>query len=229
MQHPPATQHPLPVLCHPQQYEKKQIYLHHTVSSPNPYNVADWWVEQHRHTGFKIATAYIIAGAPNTPDAPYKDGEIIQIFPHQNWAAHLGKPTQTPGTNPLPATTLHKHSIAIELCNWGYVRQLPAANFVSGTGSIIRPENVIALNYREKQYWHRYTAAQIESLRQLLLHLTSVYDIPRTYNPMFSICPEALHGQPGIFSHTSVRIDKTDISPQPAMVKMLQELNAKQS
>lgn len=225
MQAPPITQYPLPVLCHPQQHEKKQIYLHHTVSSPNPYNVANWWVEQHRQTGFKIATAFIIAGAPDTIQATYKDGEIIQIFPHQNWAAHLGKPTQTPGTQPLSATTLHRHSIGVELCNWGYVRRLPAGNYVTGGKAIIKQDKVLELNYRNQQHFQRYTPAQIESLRQLLLYLTATYNIPRTYFPMFGICPEALHGQPGIFSHTSVRADKTDISPQPDIIKMLQNLN----
>lgn len=227
MQPPVITEHPIPLLCHPVKHEKRQIYLHHTVSSPNPYNVCNWWVEQSKHTGYKIATAFIIAGAPTTPDAPYKDGEILQIFPHQYWAAHLGKPTQTPGTNPLPAGTLHKHSIAIELCNWGYVRQMPAANFVTATGTILKPDKVLKLNYRNQQYYQAYTDAQIESLRQLLLYLTNVYNIPRTYNPMFGICPEALHGQPGIYSHTSVRIDKTDISPQPKIINMLQNLNQK--
>lgn len=220
------TYYPIPTLCHPQQHPKNQIYIHHTISNGNPYNVANWWVQQQKNTGYKIATAFIIAGSPDSHiDATFKDGEIIQLFTEENWAAHLGKPTQTPGTQPLTAAQLHRQSIAIELCNWGYVRRLPAGNYITGGGTILKQDKVIELNYRNQQHFHRYTPAQIESLRQLLLNLTQKYNIPRTYNPIFGICPEALHGKPGIFSHTSVRIDKTDISPQPQIIQMLKTLS----
>lgn len=219
-----TTYHHYPNLYHKQAFLKRQIYIHHTVSNANPYNVAEWWQRRYKETGQRIATAYIIAGAPTNFDAPYQDGEILQIFPEEYFAAHLGKVSETPGTDPLPPVTLHRHSIAIELCNWGYVKKGTAANFFSATGEILKPDKVIDLDYRNQQYYHRYTDAQIESLRQLLLYLTKKYNIPRTYYPMFGICPEALHGQPGIFSHTSVRKDKTDCSPQPKLITMLKSL-----
>jgi len=34
----------------------------------------------------------------------------------------------------------------------------------------------------------------------------------------------ALEGHPGIWSHTSVRIDKSDIFPQPELLSMLRSL-----
>ena len=42
---------------------------------------------------------------------------------------------------------------------------------------------------------------------------------------MWDISENALSGQPGIFTHTSVRSDKTDCHPQPELVRMLIELD----
>lgn len=210
-------------LCHQQAFKKRQIYIHHTVSSGNPINVITWWQQREMMTGEKVATAYVIAGRKTTPTSSYKDGEIYSAFPDKYWAAHLGKPTRTPGTNPLPASTLHKQSIAIELCNWGWLEQIND-QYYTNKGTVIPANEVLPLDYRHKPYYQLYTDAQIESLRQLLLHLTNLYDIPRNFHPMFGICPEALEGKPGIFSHTSVRSDKWDCAPQPKLLEMLRSL-----
>lgn len=41
---------------------------------------------------------------------------------------------------------------------------------------------------------------------------------------MFDICTRAMDGENGIFTHTSVRSEKFDFSPQPKLIKMLQEI-----
>ena len=158
-----------------------------------------------------------------SPSDKYKDGDIFSPFPDKYHAAHLGKIARIPGIKTLPVAELHKHSIGIELCNWGWLSE-DDGKYYSDKGETIPPDEVIALDYRGKPFYQRYTDAQIESLRLLLLHLTAKYDIPRHFYPMFGICPEALQGKPGIFSHTSVRTDKRDCAPQPKLLTMLQSL-----
>lgn len=212
-------------VCHHQVFKKKQIYIHHTVSNGNPINVCNWWEQREMMTNEKVGTAYVIAGRNTSTIAEYKDGAIYSPFPDKYWAAHLGSITRPSGIKTLSASELHKHSIAIELCNWGWLSEVNG-KYYSDKAKIIPPDEVIALDYRGKQYYQLYTDAQIESLRTLLLYLTDKYDIPRTYFPMFGICPEALQGKPGIFSHTSVRKDKCDCAPQPKLLSMLQSLNS---
>lgn len=212
-------------LCHQQVFKKKQIYIHHTVSSGNPINVAAWWQQREHVTNEKVATAYIIAGRKTSDKSVHEDGQICQVFPDKYWAAHLGKPSKTPGTNPLPAQTLHKHSIGIELCNWGWLQKINGKYYTTKAVEIPDTE-VLQISYRGKNYYQLYTDAQIENLRILLLWLTDKYDIPRTFHPMFGICPEALEGKPGIFSHTSVRIDKWDCCPQPKLLNMLRSIGS---
>jgi hypothetical protein len=210
-------------ICRQQIFKKKQIYIHHTVSNGNPYNVASWWEQSELATGDKIGTAYIIAGRKMSPSDKYKDGDIYSPFPDKYHAAHLGKIARIPGIKNLPVAELHKHSIAIEVCNWGWLEERNN-KYYSNKDTLIPPEETIKLEYRGKPFYQLYTDAQIESLRLLLLHLTDKYDIPRHFYPMFGICPEALQGKPGIFSHTSVRADKWDCAPQPKLLTMLRSL-----
>jgi hypothetical protein len=210
-------------ICHQQVFKKKQIYIHHTVSNGNPINVCSWWEQREMMTNEKVGTAYVIAGRKTSATVKYDDGAIYSPFPDKYWAAHLGAITRPAGIKALSASELHKHSIGIELCNWGWLSE-DDGKYYSDKGKTIPPDEVIALDYRGKQYYQLYTDAQIESLRLLLLHLTDKYDIPRHFYPMFGICPEALQGTPGIFSHTSVRTDKRDCAPQPKLLAMLQSL-----
>jgi hypothetical protein len=70
-----------------------------------------------------------------------------------------------------------------------------------------------------------YTDAQIESTRQLLVYLCDQYKIPKDYQSIiFDIDKRALRGEAGIFTHNSVRKDKSDIYPCPRMIAMLENL-----
>jgi len=88
-------------------------------------------------------------------------------------------------------------------------------------------EDVIKLpnKYKGHQFYHNYTDAQIESTRDLLLLWRERYKIPITYNEdIWDICPRALEGKAGVFTHNSVRTDKIDIYPHPKMIEMLKSL-----
>jgi hypothetical protein len=51
------------------------------------------------------------------------------------------------------------------------------------------------------------------------------YNIPLNYHEdIWDVTPRALKGEPGVYTHNSVRFDKTDISPQPNMIAMLKGL-----
>jgi len=41
---------------------------------------------------------------------------------------------------------------------------------------------------------------------------------------MWEVSKKALKGESGIFTHNSIRKDKTDIFPQPEMIQMLKSL-----
>ncbi len=79
--------------------------------------------------------------------------------------------------------------------------------------------------YRGYKYFPKYTEKQIASLKKLLLYWCDRYDIPTTYNEdIWDINKRALSGERGIFLHTSFRDDKSDLHPDPALIKMLKSL-----
>ena len=79
--------------------------------------------------------------------------------------------------------------------------------------------------YKGHKHWFTYTDAQIESLRQLVVYLCETYDIPKDYNEsIWDIDLDALKGNKGIFTHNSVRKDKSDMYPCPKVIQMLKNL-----
>jgi hypothetical protein len=195
---------------------KRQIFIHHTAGHSNPYNDIHGWAQ----TPARIATAFIIGGQSKVPAQNLYDGKILQTYSSKNWAYHLGLKN-----NP---NKLDKFSIGIELCNFGHVIKRPDGKFQTYVGSFLHPDQVIDLGYKYKgyQFYQLYTDAQIESLRELLDYLCTTWNIPRQFKgmEMFNVDKRALAGEPGIWTHTSVRADKNDCSPQPKLIKMLKEL-----
>lgn len=185
---------------------KKQIVIHHTVSGPNATRVFEGWASNPD----RVATAFVIGG----------DGIITQGFTSKYWAHHLGlKKTNN--------TALNKASIAIEVCNWGGLT-FKDGKYYSAFNREVAPNEVIdyGKKWRGYRFFHKYTAAQIESLRQLLAYLADKFAISKTYNEdMWDISKNALSGKNGIYTHVSYREDKSDMHPQPELVAMLKELS----
>ena len=99
--------------------------------------------------------------------------------------------------------------------------------FYNYVGGEVNPSYVTTLEtaYKGYKHWYKYTDAQIESLRQLVVYLCETYDIPKNYRKeIFDLDNEAFKGTPGIYTHNSVRKDKADIYPCPRMIKMLENL-----
>jgi len=191
---------------------KKQIYLHHTAGNGDAVGVSRYW----NRNDSRIATAFIIA----------ESGDIVQCFSSKHWAWHLGIDAEDLARSGARYQNLNKTSVGIEVCNWGYLKKVDG-NYITYTGTKVKPENVTTLDgpYKGHLYWYKYTDAQIESLRKLIVYLCDTYQIPNEYREqIWGIDREAFMGTPGIYTHNSVRKDKSDIYPDSRMIKMLQSL-----
>ena len=195
-----------------EKHTKRQIYLHHTAGGGDAKSVARYF----NKTTERVATAFIVGNS----------GEIVQCFSSQDWAYHLGLKSSIFTKHKLVYRSLDKTSVGIEICNWGPLRY-SGGKYYNYVGGEVLPKDVIKLDspFKKHLYWQKYTPEQIESTRQLLDYLCNTYDIPRSYNEdIFDISLRALKGEAGIYTHNSVRTDKSDIFPQPDMVEMLKNL-----
>ena len=195
-----------------EEHPKRQIYLHHTAGGPSATNVAKFFNSQPG----RVATAFIIGAK----------GTIVQCFSSKHWAYHLGLNQEVFTEAGVPYQSLDKISIGIEICNYGPLikRNGYYYNYVGGKVDYTKV-TFLDQKYKGHIYWQSYTDAQIESTRQLLVYLCDTYSIPRTYfTSIFDIDKRALQGDRGIFTHNSVRKDKSDIYPCPRMIAMLEAL-----
>ena len=201
---------------------KSTIYLHHTAGSSNPYATVRWWGE----TTERVGTAFVIGGKPYRSSDSWADGELIQAFSSKYWAYHLGVNYNNMPPGSVNSKILNSESIAIEICNFGYLNYHDG-HFMTYVNTIVPESEVMEVNYKGRQYWHKYTDAQLETLRELLLYLTDKFEISREYKgiEMFRLDMRAFEHENGIWSHSSVRKDKTDIYPDPRIIAILEQLN----
>lgn len=205
---------------------KKIIVLHHTAGNSSAANTIYGW----QFNPERVGTAFVISRGNKNE----KDGEIFQAFGSKYYAYHIAF---SKNTNKVPSkyhnftleTQIAKSSIGIEICNFGGILKDKDGNFRNYLNGIIPSEEVVELDtmWRGFKFYHSYTDAQVSSLKELLIYLCDKYNISKKYNDdMFDICIRALDGENGIFSHNSYRVDKNDISPQPKIIKMLQDIEA---
>jgi len=193
-------------------HPKKQIYLHHTAGGPDAVSVARFFNNKEG----KVATAFIIGA----------NGTIVQCFSSKHWAYHLGLKQEIFTEAGVSYQSLDKISVGIEICNYGPLTKRNGYyyNYVGGKVDYTKV-TFLDQKYKGHIYWQSYTDAQIESTRQLLVYLCDTYNIPRDYfATIFDIDKRALRGESGIFTHNSVRKDKSDIYPCPKMIAMLEAL-----
>jgi N-acetyl-anhydromuramyl-L-alanine amidase AmpD len=196
--------------------EKKQIVLHHTVSGQGVDGDITWW----RETADRIGTAIIVGW----------DGKIYQCFASKYWAHHLG-------THAANNKALNMASIGIEIDAWGglmrtnrlwYPAKWDATLKQNVPNTSVRPiQNVQIYEQGFKGFYgfEKYTAAQIEAVRKLLIFWNEKYNIPLDYNEdMWKISSKALAGEAGVWTHVSFREDKSDCHPQPELIQMLKSL-----
>jgi len=217
---------------------KQWLALHHTAGGHDPHTVIRQWNDDTRG---RIATQFVIGGISTTNGSDMQDGRIVECFPDKDWAYHLGE---------NGSSHLHPESVALEICNWGYLtkggytrkQQWIAKDpdrFYNYTGGIIPDSMICDLTFKFKghQYYHLYTDKQLESLIRLSKEIASRHpkiDLKaglhqwissQSPNDAFEFKKEAYNGtSKGVFSHSNIRADKTDLSPQPKLIQALQSL-----
>jgi N-acetyl-anhydromuramyl-L-alanine amidase AmpD len=204
-----------------EEFTKTQITLHHTAGNSSGVNVIADWNSDSRG---RIGTAFVISG-PGAKNSA--DGEIVQGFSSKYWAYHLGIKGEVFKANGVPHQILDKISIGIEICNWG---QLDYENgkFINYVNREVPADQVTTLEtpYKKYQHFHKYSDAQINSVKELIQYLSTTYKIDLTYNydQMFSVNKNALQGKNGLYTHNSYRKDKIDIYPCPRMIEMIKSI-----
>jgi hypothetical protein len=201
-----------------EEFEKTQIFLHHTAGNPSGQGTFEWWASNPE----RIGTCVAISGKG------YNDGEIVQGFSSKYWAYHLGLKTQIFTAHGLPYRAIDKFSIGIEICNWGQLTKKADGKYYNYVNGVVPADEVIELAtpFKGYTYFHNYTDAQIQSVKDLLLLWKDKYNIPLKYNEdIWDVTSRALKGEPGVYTHNSVRTDKVDIYPHPKMIAMLKSLS----
>lgn len=195
-----------------EEHPKNQIFLHHTAGGPSAENVFKGWAFNKERIGTCVAIS--------------NNGEIVQGFSSKHWAFHLGLKESTFQKFKVPYRSLDKTSIGIEICNWGQLTPRGGKFFNYVNKEVPRNEVVeLVKPHRGFKFYHNYTDAQIESVKQLLLLWKQTYNISLTYNEdIWDVTPRALRGDGGVFTHNSVRYDKNDVYPHPKLIQMLKTL-----
>jgi hypothetical protein len=200
---------------------KSQIVLHHTAGNASGVGTISMWDTDDRG---RIATCITVSG----PGAKGTyDGEICQAFSSKHWAYHLGIKPEVFKAYKVSYQRLDKIAIGIEICNWGPLT-FKDGKYYNYVDRIIPVEYVTTLDkpYKGHLFYHRYSDAQIQSVKDLLVYWKGIHKIDLTYNydQMFTVNTKALKGENGLYSHNSYRKDKSDIYPCPRMIEMLKTL-----
>ncbi len=171
---------------------KRQIVLHHTVSSSGEF-VDDWW--QSDNGTQRVATAFIID----------KDGSIVQLFEPENWAYHIGKGSSVKD---------NKQSIGIEIVNEGALqRQADGKTMLWMNGKKEYPGSYTALKqpWRGYSYFADYSERQYDTLSELITTLCGKFGIPKKVIASY-LFSETYRQFEGVVSHHNLRKDKSDVS-----------------
>lgn len=205
--------------------EKNYIFLHHTAGSENPFATVKYWNNDDRG---RIGTQFVIGGIATNGNEAH-NGEVVEAFPDENYAWHLGD---------NGSHEMHKGSVGIELTNWGWLKE-SNGRFYNYVDQEVPEDQVIDLEneFRGYRYYHRYTDEQLNSLEMLLKHLGRKHDIDirnglpmfiwdkDTFNNVFGFNEDVYYGKiEGVLTHTNVRKDKFDCSPQPDLGNLLLNL-----
>ena len=228
---------------------KNQIYIHHTAGGPSIEANIQWWNTTWTQ---KISTHWIIG--PAAAEHIYEDkywahhlGLSVEPFT-QNGLRYRALDVNSLSVEltswgPLTKTSKGEYLTYTK-------RKLDPSQVVQpvdGNGQILKN------GYRGYKYYHEYTDYQIDYLEELLFiwsqnqssdsliegtstkldggPITFTFSYPDLFPPanITKLSKKALRGEPGIYTHNSVRYDKTDVAPTPKMIAMLKRLEKRLS
>jgi hypothetical protein len=200
--------------------KKEFVFLHHTAGWDNPYSTIDSWAKDTRGS---IATEFVLGGQTVRGTEHKYDGELVQAFPEGGYGWHLGD---------NGSMYMHKHSVAVEVCNFGYVK-----DGKTYAGTPVDKSQIVTLSkpFRGFKDWHRYSEKQIQTLKLWLLWVAERDNIdvreglPKLIKEKgadaFEYNENAYYGKTkGVWSHTNTRKDKFDMFPQQEFLDMLTSL-----
>ena len=154
--------------------KKTILVLHHTAGGHRPdWTISSWDKDKtSKNESIRIATSYVIGGKSVRDGDQTYDGKIYCAFEDKYWAHHIGLKTSN-------NANLNKHSVGIEVCNYGPLTLTKDGKFLTYVNSVVPQSDVIDLGkpFRGYRYWHNYTNEQLESLEFLIKDLVSRHGI----------------------------------------------------
>jgi len=210
--------------------KKNTIYIHHTAGGNRPDWTISGWQSATDKEGHHVpvSTAYVIGGKSTTDGNIDFDGKVYRAFDDKYWAYHLG-------LNAANNVQLNSESVAIEICNYGPLTKTINGTYLNYVNKAVPESDVVDLGkpFRGFRYYHKYTDAQLVSLKALILDVAKVHSIDLSVGlkqlvPLgataFELNQGALKGTGGLWTHTNVRQDKFDCSPQPQLLELIKSL-----
>ena len=202
-------------------YKNDYIILHHTAGGANPRAVVDGWSKD---CIGKVATEFVVGGQNCKSGNTKYDGQIVRAFPEGCQGYHIGK---------SGSSYMNTHAVGIEICNFGYLK-----DGKTYTGTLSDQSQIVTLDspFRGFLDWHKYSDEQINSVRELLFYISNRDNIDlheglyRWINEdgvmkAFDFHEDAYEGKvKGLLSHSNIRKDKFDCSPQPNLIDMIMSL-----
>lgn len=190
---------------------KDKIFIHFTAGGPNAVNVIKYWGSDEP----RVATAFVVDG---------EKGQVFECFNPDFWSFHLG----VKGTN----GALDKTSVGIEICAWGPLTK-KGDKYYTYVNTEVAPEHVYELEipFRGFKYFHKVSDVQFKQLELLVDFLITEYNVPvqKSFDlSWFEFNQELIDKKlPGIWTHTNVRKDKSDMYPDQKLLEMLNRLAKK--
>jgi len=145
------------------------VFVHNSIPD---WVVAAWDKDANEDgTPRKVATSFVVGGISTRDNDSTWDGVIVRAFPETKWAYHLG----AKNTNGL----YDKMSIAVEICNYGPLTLSKTGQFMNYVNTPVPTDQVVELAqpFRGFKYYHRYTDKQLDSVRNLMIYLSTTYGI----------------------------------------------------
>jgi len=213
-----------------QETKKTALVLHHTAGGGVLGDLAQWF----NANPTRVATHYGLT----------RLGELEQLFPDKYWASAIN----AKGANGKQILELEKQTLQIELYSWGSLthnaststwhnwtawKQQTNGNFSFVPASKNEVANVCILSsaFRNAVGYEAYTPAQIEMLAKWIKYKMQEHGIARAgllagnvTAKDFELNADALACKGGVWAHTNFRKDKSDLSPQPALLEMLNSI-----
>jgi len=215
--------------------KKNTIWLHHTAGGSRPdWTIGGWEKDFQKDKNgnpvldskgnpkpLKVGTHFVIGRKSSSSEEKLWDGKILKAFDDIYWAHHLGVSTKS--------EELNSKSISIEICNYGPLTLRKDGRYYNYVNKPITDDDVCELDmeFRGHKYWEKYTDAQLESTRRLILYLKERWNIEiekGIYTPEWFEYNDKWFSTGGLRTHTQVRKDKFDLFPQPELLQMLNSL-----